>query len=115
MRKFLRNLYLTRISFGLAAVVLLCAANSLAQAQPPLVYTVENTGASYPAPVLPDFAHPPINRQMPDPFVFFNGTRDTTWPRSSNTATNGCRRLSKTRSVQSPTARTAPLRRPTCR
>jgi hypothetical protein len=60
-------------------VLLLCAANSLAQT-PPLVYTVENTGASYPAPVLPDFAHAPINRQLPDPFVFFSGTRDTTWP-----------------------------------
>jgi hypothetical protein len=80
MRKFIRNLYLTRISFGLAAVSLLCAANSPALAQtPPLVYTVENTGAGLPAPVLPDFAHAPINRQLPDPFVFANGTRDTTW------------------------------------
>ncbi len=79
MRKF-RNLYLTRISFGLAAVSLLCAANSPTLAQtPPLVYTVENTGAGLPAPVLPDFAHAPINRQLPDPFVFANGTRDTTW------------------------------------
>src|SRR5271154_4109645 len=80
MRKFLRNLNLTRISFGLAAGSLLCAATSLAQAQtPPLVYNVENTGASFPAPVLPDFAHAPINRQLLDPFVFANGTRDTTW------------------------------------
>jgi hypothetical protein len=79
MRKFFRNLFLTPVSFGLAAVLLLCTANSLAQT-PPLVYTVENTGASTPAPVLPDFAHSPINRQFPDPFVFFNGTRDTTWP-----------------------------------
>jgi hypothetical protein len=80
MRQFLRNLHLTRIFFELAAVLLLYAANSLAQAQqPPLVYPVENTGASYPAPVLPDFAYSPIVRQLPDPFVFFNGTRDTTW------------------------------------
>ena len=78
MRKFLRNLYLTRVFFGIAAVLLLGAANSLAQT-PPLVYNVENTGASYPAPTIPDFAHTPINRQLPDPFVFFNGTRDTTW------------------------------------
>ena len=79
MRKLVRNLYLTRISFGLAAILLLCAANSLAQT-PPLVYTVENTGASFPAVTLPDFAHAPINRQLPDPFVFFsNGTRDTSW------------------------------------
>jgi hypothetical protein len=80
MRKFLRNLYLTRISVGLAAPLLLCAANSPAYGQqPPLVYTVENTGAGIPAPVLPDFAHSPINRQLPDPFVFANGTRDTSW------------------------------------
>ena len=80
MRKFLKNLYLTRISFGLTAGLLLCAANPPAQGQqPPLVYPVENTGANLPAPVLPDFAHSPINRQLPDPFVFFNGTRDTTW------------------------------------
>ena len=78
MRKFFRNLFLTPVSFGLAALVLLCTANSLAQT-PPLVYTVENTGAGFPAPVLPDFAHAPINRQLPDPFVFANGTRDTTW------------------------------------
>src|SRR5215467_5104245 len=80
MRRFLRNLYLTRISFGLVAVLLFCAAHSVVQAQQrPLVYAVENTGANLPAPVLPDFAHSPLNRQLPDPFVFFNGTRDTTW------------------------------------
>jgi hypothetical protein len=92
MRKFLRNLYFTRISFGLAAILLLCAADSLVQGQQqsPLVYTVENTGANLPAPVLPDFAHSPINRQLPDPFVFFNGTRDTPLgPPSSNIAMNG--------------------------
>ena len=80
MRQFLRNLHLTRIPFGLAAVLLLCAASTLAQGQqPPLVYNVENTGAGYPAPVIPDFAHLPIVRPLPDPFLFFNGTRDTTW------------------------------------
>ena len=80
MRKFRRNLYLTRISFGLTTVLLLCAGNSLAQKQqPPLVYSVENTGAHYPAPVIPDFDHLPIIRPLPDPFVFFDGTRDTRW------------------------------------
>ena len=79
MRRFIWKSSLTRISFGLTAMVLLCAANSLAQT-PPLVYTVENSGAGTPAPVLPDFAHSPINRQLPDPFVFFNGTRDASWP-----------------------------------
>jgi hypothetical protein len=80
MRKFLRNLYLIRISFGLAAVWFLCAANSPARGQqPPLVYTLENTGASLPAPVLPDYAHSPLVRPLPDPFLFFNGTRDNSW------------------------------------
>ncbi len=56
MRKFIRNLYLTRISFGLAAVPLLCAANPPTLAQtPPLVYTVENTGAGLPGSGPPRF------------------------------------------------------------
>jgi len=80
MRKFLRSMNPTRLSFGLGAAALFCAATSLAQAQtPPLVYNVENTGASLPAPNFPDFAHSPINRQLPDPFVFVDGTRDTSW------------------------------------
>lgn len=79
MRQFLRKSYLTRISCGLVATLSFCAANSLAQVTPPLVYPVENTGAGYPPVTLPDFAHAPINRQLPDPFVFASGTRDTTW------------------------------------
>jgi len=56
----------------------------------PLVYTVENTGAGLsPTATLPAWASLPIIRQLPDPFMFFNGTRDTTWPPSSNTAKNG--------------------------
>ena len=66
---------------GLAAVLLLSAANS--PAQPPLVYTVENTGAGLsPTATLPAWASLPIIRQLPDPFVFFNGTRDTSWSAS---------------------------------
>ncbi len=80
MRKFVRNLYVARMTFGLVTVLLVCAAHSPAQGQqPPLVYAVENTGAGYPAPTLPDFAHSPLIRPLPDPFVFFNGTRDTSW------------------------------------
>ncbi len=81
MGKFLRNLHLTRISLGLAAVLLLCAAGSLVYGQtPPLVYTVENSGASLPLTgTLPSMAQAPIVRQLPDPFVFRDGTRDTTW------------------------------------
>jgi hypothetical protein len=46
----------------------------------PLAYDTENTGASFAAPVFPDFAHLPIIRPLPDPFVFFSdGTRDTSF------------------------------------
>jgi Glucuronyl esterase, fungi len=46
----------------------------------PLVFSVENTGASFAAPAFPDFAHAPIIRPLPDPFVFFtDGHRDTSF------------------------------------
>ena len=80
MRQFVRNVFQSRKAFGTAAMFLLCAAASMAHGQQlPLAYNVENTGASYPAPVLPDFAHAPIVRPLPDPFTFFSGTRDTSW------------------------------------
>ena len=80
MRKPLRNLDLARISTGIvAAVLLLCAVAAVAQ-EPPLVYNQENTGAGlYPAPVYPSFADLPIVRQLPDPFVFADGQRDSRW------------------------------------
>ena len=58
-----------------------------ATAAAPLVYEVENTGAHYPAPSFPDFDWLPIIRPLPDPFRFFDGTRDTsldTWERRRN-------------------------------
>jgi hypothetical protein len=45
----------------------------------PLVYNVENTGANFAAPTFPDFAQLPIIRPLPDPFLFANGTRDTSF------------------------------------
>jgi hypothetical protein len=46
----------------------------------PLVYTVENTGAGYPAPTFPAFEYLPIVRPLPDPFVYLsNGQRDTSF------------------------------------
>ena len=46
----------------------------------PLVYTVENTGATTVAPVFPSFANLPIIRPLPDPFVFMStGVRDTSF------------------------------------
>jgi hypothetical protein len=53
----------------------------------PVVYSVENTGASFAAPTFPSFAQLPIIRPLPDPFLFANGTRDTafsSWERRRN-------------------------------
>ena len=53
----------------------------------PYAYEVENTGAHYPAPVFSDFDYLPIVRPLPDPFRFFDGTRDTSlaqWERRRN-------------------------------
>src|SRR5512145_2399912 len=53
----------------------------------PLVYDVENTGAHFPAPTFASFEWLPIVRPLPDPFRFFDGTRDTSyasWERRRN-------------------------------
>ncbi len=54
----------------------------------PLVYGVENTGASYQTPVFPTFAQLPIIRPLPNPFGFFDGSlRDSSlasWERRRN-------------------------------
>ena len=53
----------------------------------PFVYSAENTGAHHPAPVFPSFDWLPIVRPLPDPFRFFDGTRDTSfesWERRRN-------------------------------
>ena len=56
--------------------------------QLPLVFSVENTGARYPAPVFPPFAQLPIIRPLPDPFTFLGGSlRDSSrasWERRRN-------------------------------
>jgi hypothetical protein len=61
--------------------------NSSADSNIPLVYTVENMGAHYAAPVFPSFAQLPIIRPLTDPFRFADGTRDTSfssWERRRN-------------------------------
>ena len=71
----------------MALVLLLAAAaprasaqeNTWGDASTPLVYNVANTGANYPAPTFPSFAQLPIIRPLPDPFVFADGTRDTSF------------------------------------
>jgi len=52
---------------------------AFAQSTLPLVYGVENSGASYTAPTFPEFDRLPIVRPLPDPFRFFDGTRDTSF------------------------------------
>ncbi|HKO11716.1 MAG TPA: hypothetical protein VJV22_07100 [Acidobacteriaceae bacterium] len=70
-----------------AAPAALAQENTSGDASTPLVYSVENTGASYPAPTFPTFAQLPIIRPLPDPFLFVDGTRDTSfssWERRRN-------------------------------
>jgi hypothetical protein len=58
-----------------------------ADASIPFVYSVENTGAQYPAPLFPDFDWLPIVRPLTDPFRFADGSRDTSlanWERRRN-------------------------------
>ncbi|HET7348441.1 MAG TPA: hypothetical protein VFJ10_13990, partial [Acidobacteriaceae bacterium] len=62
-----------------AAPAAFCQENTSGDASTPLVYGVENTGASYPAPTFPPFAQLPIIRPLPDPFLFVDGTRDTSF------------------------------------
>lgn len=61
--------------------------NTSGDSSVPLVYELENTGASYAAPVFPSFDQLPIIRPLPDPFRFADGTRDTSfanWERRRN-------------------------------
>ena len=53
--------------------------NTSNSATTPFVYSVENTGAGVPEPFFPDFAQLPIIRPLPDPFVFSDGHRDTSF------------------------------------
>ena len=53
----------------------------------PLVYSVENTGAKFPAPNFPSFGQLPIVRPLPDPLQFADGSRDHwfgSWERRRN-------------------------------
>ena len=63
--------------YGLAA----CALSLLglrAEAQIPLVYSVENTGGSCTAPPLPAFSQLPAIQPLPDPFLWADGRGRTT-------------------------------------
>src|SRR5215831_7976664 len=85
------NFSLARVSLSLMLLLFVSVAAVAAFTQDnsslPLVYSVENTGANYPAPVFPTFAQLPIIRPLTDPFRFADGTRDTSfanWERRRN-------------------------------
>lgn len=95
MPRFHKNSSLAKASLSLMLLLLVSAAapgafareNTSADSIAPSVYSVENTGAVYPTPVFPTFAQLPIIRPLPDPFVFADGTRDTSfasWERRRN-------------------------------
>jgi hypothetical protein len=96
MSRFYNNFDVTKISLSLILMLFVSAVavgafaqeNTSADSSAPLVFNVENTGASFATPVFQDFAHLPIIRPLPDPFVFFlDGTRDTSfanWERRRN-------------------------------
>ena len=87
MRTSSKNSNLTTISF-LVMLLLVAAGSAAAQAPtPPLVYDVENTGANFAKPVLLPFDQLPFIRPLPDPFLFADGSRDTSftsWERRRN-------------------------------
>jgi hypothetical protein len=91
MPSFDKNFSFARVSLSLTLLLFVSvgavAAFSQENSSLPLVYSVENTGANYPAPAFPTFAHLPIIRPLTDPFRFADGTRDTSfanWERRRN-------------------------------
>jgi hypothetical protein len=60
------------------AAISLCIISMGSFAQPPLVYTVENTGANCAAPPLPALSQLPIIEPLTDPFVRSNGSSRST-------------------------------------
>ncbi|MDR0864883.1 MAG: carbohydrate binding domain-containing protein [Candidatus Symbiothrix sp.] len=63
----------TKITFLLLLVSIFLTAGVFAQTSPPLVYSVENTGANCTAPALPAPADLPSIIRLPNPFEFSNG------------------------------------------
>ncbi|RAK65091.1 T9SS type A sorting domain-containing protein [Hymenobacter edaphi] len=54
---------------GLSLCLSLLSLGAAAQQTPPLVYSLENTGASCAAPALPAFSQLPVVQPLPDPFM----------------------------------------------
>lgn len=70
---------------------------------PPLVYSVENTGANCPPPPLLNMADLPVIQPLPDPFMW-SATNPTNWAyptgRSTNFADWPCRRAEIKREIE---------------
>ena len=70
------NSRLAKAAVSLTVALFVCCTTLRAAAQEntsnsastPLVYSVENSGANYAAPVFPSFEQLPIVRPLPDPF-----------------------------------------------
>ncbi len=67
------------VGVGCDAWSIFAQENTSGDSSTPLVYNVENTGASYPAPSFLTFAQLPIIRPLPDAFRFADGSRDTSF------------------------------------
>ena len=72
----------------IAFIALLNLACAKTFAQPPLVYSKENTGANFALPPLPDLNQLPIVDPLPDPFMWSNGsgrsTKFSDWEKRRN-------------------------------
>jgi len=87
VRSFHKNSVLAKVSLSLMIALFVSAIslgafaqlNMSADSSIPVVYSAENTGANYAAPVFPSFAQLPIIRPLTDPFRFADGTRDTSF------------------------------------
>lgn len=95
MTLILLNSFLLKACLLLATLSLMSAGaagalgqeNTSNESSTPLVYSVENSGAKYAAPIFQAFDRLPIIRPLTDPFRFVGGPRDTSfanWERRRN-------------------------------
>jgi hypothetical protein len=79
IQKIMKKILL-QMMFYASAVFFLTGIPVLNAQNIPLVYDVENTGAGLPKPVMPTFENLPVIEQLPDPFMWTDGSgRDITF------------------------------------
>jgi hypothetical protein len=64
----------TTISYRWLAILFFCLATNTQAQQVPYVYSVENTGAHYPKPILPTLAELPVVETLPNPLQWSDGS-----------------------------------------